>query len=185
MLKCLVCGMIINEKNYNINSYAFSHKNESENIVYCPFCGVGKVYLKDNGQVYKIESKNLDIKTLKILDNAMKLETFNGDFYMEISKLAKDEKLKNMFVDLSKIEYMHARVHKNLGGFKDSPKLNKLDYDKYDNDVALLEAAQRREEHAVAFYKKFYNDICNEKIKSVFDGLIKVEKEHIDLTSIK
>lgn len=185
MLKCLICGMIINEKNYNINSYAFSHKNESENILHCPFCGVGRVYLDSNGQVYNIENKDLDIKILKILDNAMKLETFNGDFYMAISKLAKDEKLKNMFIDLSKIEYMHARVHKNLGGFKEAPKLNKLNYNKYNNDNALLEAAQKREKHAVAFYERFYNHIYNEKIKSVFDGLIKVEKEHIDLTSIK
>ncbi|MCY6484653.1 metal-iron-binding protein [Clostridium aestuarii] len=181
-LKCLVCGMKINENNYSFNSYAFINKNREDYILYCPFCGVNEVYLKEYEDVYSVDVNTLDSKTLKILDHAMKLEVFNGEFYAEASKLVKDENVKREFYDLSKIEYMHAKVHKKLGGFKELPILNKPDYTKYISDEEFLEAASKREEHAVAYYEKYSKEICDDVVIKVFKALSDVEKEHVTLT---
>ncbi|QGU95706.1 metal-iron-binding protein [Clostridium bovifaecis] len=184
-LKCLVCGMNINGSNYNFNENAFLYKNNEEHVEYCPFCGVGKEYLQSQQEVYKVSSEEVDLKTIKILDSAMKLEVFNGEFYLEASKLAKSEELKKKFLHLSRIEYTHARVHKNLGGFKELPLLRRVDYTKYEDDTQLLEIARKREEHAVAFYSKNHKNVSSNIIKGIFNALSEVEKEHIVLTSVK
>lgn len=184
-LKCLVCGMRVNGGNYNFNEDAFLYKNNENDVAYCPFCGVSKRYLQNEQEVYKVSREEMDLKTIKILDSAMKLEVFNGDFYLEASKLAKSKELKKKLLHLSRIEYTHARVHKSLGGFKDLPILRKIDYTKYVDDNQLLEIARKREEHAVAFYSKNYKNVSSYIIKEIFNALSEVEKEHIVLTSIE
>lgn len=182
VLECKICGMKINNKNYNFNSNAFLNFNSEYSILHCPFCGVSNEYFIDSDREVK-EELELDIDTTSILDKAMKLETFNGDFYSEASRIASSEKLKNMFNDLSKIEYAHAKIHMTLGGFKEKPVLNKLDYSSY-NDLMLIERAKKREEHAISFYKKNYNKVCSDIIREVFRCLTKVEEEHIELTAL-
>lgn len=182
IIKCVICGMNINQKNFNLNNYAFIDGNKKNFIKYCPFCGVNEIYLQEDGEVYDVDIKTIDLNTLKILEHAMKLEVFNGDFYVEASKLVKDDKLKKEFLDLSRIEYMHANVHKRLGGFRELPILHKPDYTKYNKGEEFLQIAKKREEHAVAFYDKYSKSISNEIIKKVLNALSQVEKEHIILT---
>lgn len=57
-----------------------------------------------------------------------------------------------------------------------------MDYSKYNNDTILVEMANKREIHAVEYYKKYYSDLCSDRIREVFDALSLVEKEHIELT---
>ncbi|WP_346928819.1 ferritin family protein [Clostridium sp.] len=181
-MKCKICGMNINEKNYDFNSFAFLNINSIDNIVYCPFCGVSSIYLSNSDKVIEVDSKNLDENTLKILDHAVKLEIFNGEFYKEAAKTAKSEKISKAFQALSKIEIFHSKVHMGLGGFTKTPTLSKINYDKYDSDEALLKLAKEREEHAVYYYERYKNEVCDENVKKVFEALIEVEKDHIDLT---
>jgi hypothetical protein len=96
--------------------------------------------------------------------------------------LAENPEIRDLFKALSIIEYTHARVHKNLAGIKEDPKLSKLDYSKYNTDAALLELAAKRELHAVEYYKKYKSSINNKVIGSIFDALAEVETEHIELT---
>lgn len=182
-LICKVCGMVINPKSYNLNQYSFIEKNTEGNIIYCPFCGVEKFYLNTNADIFSILKNTLDEQTTKILDMAMKLEVFNGEFYEEASKLAKSNKLSKVFKDLSKIEFMHAKIHKNFGDFKQMPKLRKPDYSRHNTDKALLEEAYRREEHAIAFYERYLDKVSSDIIKEVFIALSEVEKQHMDLTN--
>ncbi|MBE6064104.1 ferritin family protein [Clostridium cochlearium] len=180
---CKVCGMIINENNFNYNKEAFIDKNTMENIIRCPFCGASEEYIINRSEEFlnkKIEG--IDKETNKILDHAMKLEVFNGDFYRQASLLAKDINLKEMFKALSNIEYMHARIHKSLIGIEKLPNLREMDYSKYHSDEILVQMANKREKHAVQYYRKYYNDLCNDKIREIFDVLSLVEKEHIELT---
>lgn len=181
-MKCKICGMNINEKNYDFNSFAFINKNSINNIVYCPFCGVSSIYLSGDDEVIEVDSKKLDINTLRILDHAVKLEIFNGEFYKEAAKKAKSEEVSKTFQALSKIEIFHSKVHMGLGDFTKTPALTKINYDKYDSDEALLKLAKEREEHAVYYYERYKNEVCDENVKRVFQALIEVEKEHIELT---
>ncbi len=182
-LRCVICGMIINDKNYNYNEKSFINSNDKEKYIKCPFCGVSKKYLKENGDLWKVGVNRLDEKTIRILDKATKLEVFNGEFYKEATKLAKDKKISRMFKDLSNVEMTHARVHKRLGSFDKLPKLRKPDYSKrLNSDNLLVEEANKREKHAVAFYSKYMDDVCCDVVKEVFGALSEVEQEHIDLT---
>lgn len=173
--------MEINEKNYNFNEWAFTDKNSIDNIIYCPFCGVGKKYLVKDNDIIKIESNLLDDNTLKILDHAVKLELFNGDFYSTAATMAKDVNIKRVFEALANIEKFHSKLHQRLGGFMKIPNLNKVNYGKYNTDSALLELARQKEEHAVSYYEKYKKELNDEKLFEIFEALACVEREHIVL----
>lgn len=182
-LKCMICEMDVSEKNFYINSAAFLEKNEKDKIIYCPFCGVSSIYLSNSGEIYTIDSKLLDKNTLKIIDHAVKLEIFNGDFYNIAAEKARSSEVKEMFSALSKIEMLHAKIHFRIGGFSKFPKLSKINYDKYDTDKALLAAAASREEHAVTYYNRYKHEVQDKTLVHIFEALCNVEKEHITLTS--
>lgn len=181
--KCLICGYIIRDTNLNVNRDGILHKNFEDKIESCPFCGVGAKYLVDDegkAIVFRIE---LDGDTLRIIENAMKLEVFNGDFYKNAATMTDNIEIKNMLLALSSIEYTHAHVHRKLGGFKELPKLSQLDYSRLKDDSMILEEAKKREEHAIRYYNKYYNSVCNDEIRVFFEALIGVEKEHIVIIS--
>lgn len=183
MIFCSICGMIITESNYKLNNAAFLKPNESlDNILYCPFCGAAKVFMENKEINLEIDSNNLDDETKIVLDHAMKLEVFNGEFYRTAAKLAKDKDVSNLFKALSNIEYAHAAIHKKLGGFDKLPILNKIDYSKYDTDKELLRQAEIREKHAIAYYENNMDKVC-QKIANIFKVLITVESDHMTLTS--
>jgi rubrerythrin len=181
LMKCTICGMDINEKNYNFNEGAFANKNSIDNILYCPFCGVNKEYLGENSEIIEVKTNLLDEKTLQILDHAVKLELFNGDFYRTAASKAKDNEIKKMFEALSVIETFHSKVHQRLGGFTKAPELNKVSYDKYNSDSALLKLAKQKEEHAISYYEKYKNEVNDNNLVAIFEALAIVEREHIIL----
>ena len=185
---CLVCGMIINEKNYNFNRDAFSEENYLNNIKHCPFCGVSNEYFKDVKdecfENLKLNNEILDRETLKILDHAMKLEVFNGDFYKTAAIMSEKHSVKKMFEALARMEYVHAKVHQKLGGFIQLPKLTQLNYERYKGDENLISLSNKREIHAVEFYDKYAKEVCSVRISNIFKALANVEKEHIDITTI-
>lgn len=178
---CVICGMSINEKNYNFNREAFIDENKWEDIKYCPFCGVSKYFIQIE-EPYNFNGLNLDEKELNIIDHAVKLEIYNGDFYEKASKIAQKEKVKKIFKALSNVEFMHAKIHANIGGFKHMPKLRDMDYSKYKTEEQLLEEATLRERHAVAFYSKYIKEMNNVMVGNVFEALSEVELLHIELT---
>ena len=180
-MKCRICGMEINEQNYNFNELAFANKNSIDNIIYCPFCGVGKNYLSEDGEVIAIKNNLLSEDALKILDHAVKLELFNGDFYNTAASMAENPEVKKIFYALSKIETFHSKLHQRLGGFTKAPDLIKVSYEKYDSDKALLELAKKKEEHAVSYYEKYKNEVNNDNLFEIFEALADVEREHIIL----
>lgn len=181
-LKCLVCGMKINANNYKLNERSFVEKNQIDKIINCPFCGVGETYLDYAREEYKLEDSALDEASLKILEKAMKLEVFNGVFYEEASKMAKRETLRWIFLDLSRIEFMHARIHMRLAAYKTLPELHKPDYSRHDTDELLLQEAYKRENHAVKFYEKNRDEVSSKILKEIFTALSDVEKQHAIIT---
>ncbi|WP_202707239.1 ferritin family protein [Sporosalibacterium faouarense] len=180
--RCLICGMIIGSNSLYINQHSFMEKNSENKILSCPFCGVGISYLDDKKDVYNEKIDNLNEETKKVLEKAMKLEVFNGDFYREASLLAENDEIKQTFKDLSNIEFMHARIHKRLGSFNNLPTLRKIDYKRHDSDKLLLIEANKREQHAIAFYNMNSKIVNSNIIKQVFTALSSVEKGHVIIT---
>lgn len=181
-VKCIICGMKINQNNFNFNASTLIEKNTEKNIKYCPFCGVDASYLVYTDEIYQINSDNLTDQELEILDHAVKLEIFNSEFYKEACQLAKDNILSYLLKELSRIEFMHARIHKNLGGFDSFPTLHKPDYSRLDSDILLLDEATKREHHAIEFYKKKSTLVSSPIIKKVFKALSDVERQHEVIT---
>lgn len=180
-LYCKICGLEINEKNYFLNENSMVDKNKNSDIKYCPFCGVDSEHLGSKEEIYTI-NENLDKSITKIFEKAMKLEIFNGEFYKEAASMAKRTEIKNKFSDLSRIEFMHARIHQKLGGFDKLPILKKIDYEKYNEERILLEQANIRERHAVEFYNKNISKVNSYNIKLIFKALSQVEADHIAIT---
>jgi rubrerythrin len=173
--------MEVNEKNFNFNELAFKSRNSVDNIIHCPFCGVGKEYLSEDDEIITVESNLLSEDALKILDHAVKLDLFNGDFYNTAANMSKSHEVKKIFEALAKIEIVHSKIHQRLGGFVKSPNLNKVNYDKYNSDNALLKLAEQKEEHAVGYYEKYKKEVNNDNLLEIFEALAEVEKEHIIL----
>jgi rubrerythrin len=172
--------MEINNKNMNVNQAAFIGSNNETAIEFCPFCGAVKKYLVE-GQYEPGQIEDLDSVTLRILDHAAKLELFNSDFYNKAANIASDEKLKERFRHLARIEYVHAKIHQRLGGFEEMYKLRDISYERYSVDKLLIEQAKLREEHAVNYYKKYIEYIKSTKVKDILKILTEVEEEHIRL----
>jgi rubrerythrin len=179
---CCICGMEINSRNMNANEAAFLQKNMGEGADFCPFCGAKKRYLLVEGLIENCAKiKELDEHVLKILDHAVKLELFNSDFYRKAAVLAEDNALKRRFKDLATIEFVHARIHMRLGGFKQMPKLADINYDKYAGDRKLIEQAKLREKHAIEYYDKYIDNFHDAALKEVVQVLREVEQEHMTL----
>jgi rubrerythrin len=181
-LICLVCGLRINADNFNNNRHGRITENSLQDIKCCPFCGVDKKYLGSENEPYYTRIKGINEETMKIIDHAMKLEVFNGSFYNKAASMAVDENLKKMFKDLSKIEFMHAAIHKKIGGFSVLPKLKEIDYSRLEKDEMLVESANKREQHAVSYYEKYLKKIEDNNIVLILEALSGVEKEHIEMT---
>jgi len=173
--------MKITTSNFGMNNQSLIEQNEREDIKYCPFCGVTAKYLKTGGQKYSVEAESLDENALIILDHAMKLETFNYEFYNAAAKLAHSNQIKEIFGALANIERMHAIVNQNLGGFNELPKLVHIDYSKHKSDKSLMKLAENKETHAVKFYEKYAKEISNSTVKEVLVALSEVERDHIQI----
>jgi rubrerythrin len=171
--------MEISPKSINVNENAFLNSNSEGEIFYCPFCGAVKEYIVDDNKSDLLNNNNLNETELKIIDHAMKLEIFNGDFYKQASELASSIKIKNMFAALSRIEYTHARIHQKLCGYNKLTQLQKIDYARYEGEMELLEQAKLREKHAVDYYNKYEAAIENLNVKVILKELKRVEEEHI------
>ena len=178
-LICPICGMEINDNNYNFNAVTFDNQNSLNNVLHCPFCGVESKYLTISDNFYHIDITKLGSEAIRVIDHAVKLEMFNGDFYQAAFEKSKDINVKNLFKSLSRVEYIHARIHQKLGGFEKLPQLTKLDYSRLNTDELLLREAEIREEHAVQYYETNYNKIKSDEIRLMFKALCEVEKGHI------
>lgn len=110
------------------------------------------------------------------------MEVFNYEFYKEAGKMARMEINKRLFEQLSSIELMHANIHRKLGGFNKLPNLFKPDYSKHETDGLLLQEAEKREKHAILFYRKKSSMVCNQIIQTVITALSEVEKQHEVIT---
>lgn len=172
--------MKINQNNYSLNASTLIKKNTEDDIKNCPFCGVDHTFLINQDTVISFFPDNNDLTPveLKVLDHAVKLELFNGEFYETACQQSKNSALSYLFKDLSRIEFMHAKIHKQLGGFDVLPTLHKPDYSRLDSDILLLDEVAKREQHAITFYKKKSKMVTHPMIKKVFKALSEVEKQH-------
>lgn len=145
----------------------------------CPFCGVANKYLV-LARVWKDENKNVELSDVsrKNLEEALQLELSNTAFYKCLSEKLNNAEVALMFKGLFKVEREHASVFKKLLGLKELPQINE---DCTDDPQKALEESSAREERATAFYVKALGEAQEPRIKEVFEAIMNVEKDHLEL----
>ena len=148
----------------------------------CPFCGVANkyyilavfCYLDNNVELSDLSRKNLEL--------ALDLEMGNTMFYKAVSKKAEELEIRLMFKGLFKVEKEHAEVFAKL--LKVSlPEIK--DVDCAVSREEIVRDSEAREKRAVAFYAKATEESVEPRVKEVFEAIMNVEKEHIELDEDK
>ena len=168
LFRCKICG----------EAYVGEEKPSN-----CPYCGAHRKWLvaaKDYvvpkiPELTKISRKNLEF--------TFDLEVKASQIYHCIRKKTKDEFILGMFKSISKVELEHAElVGKLLGkdpGGEIPLKENLCTDDRKDS----LEKTKVLETHAIEHYKKFLAEATEPRVQEIFQALIEVEQDHLDLVN--
>jgi rubrerythrin len=145
----------------------------------CPFCGAHQKYLQ-LGHVWKDENEGVVPNEIekKNLEEALKLELSNTSFYQCVSKTVTNTEIAKMFKGLAKVEKEHAEVFQKLLQLKELPQIEESCTD---DAKAILGESLAREQRATDFYSKALAEATDERIKTVFEAIMNVEKDHIEL----
>ncbi len=147
---------------------------------HCPFCGAH--------QPYMIEAKDFEIPEYTLtdvsrnnLEEALKLELGNAEFYFCAAGRSDNVADATMFKRLGKVESEHAStIAKELK--ISSPDISR-DKDMCNNEnVGNLAESHQREASAIEHYIKFLGEATEERIKEIFTAIIEIEKDHLSLT---
>jgi rubrerythrin len=145
----------------------------------CPFCGAPSKYIVLATDYKEPVIENLSDTSKENLDKALELEIDNSQFYRCASNRSPNLFLAAMFKALSKIEAEHAfTIAKALKITKPviDPKSNCLN-----SDGENLKDAYKREDKAIRFYGKAYEEAKEPRVKAIFTALIEIEKDHLKL----
>ena len=147
---------------------------------HCPFCGAHKdrIVLASQWSWPKFELTDISRKNL---EEALKLEISNSEFYFCAAKKADNEADQTMFKRLAKIEREHADTISKLLNAEGSDISKEKDSCNPDNTDNLRESHER-EENAIKHYSAFLSQATEERIKEFFSAIIEIEKDHLSLT---
>jgi len=167
VFRCKICG----------EAYVGNHKP-----THCPYCGAPVKWIVDAKEYKEPEVPELTEISKKNLEFTYDLEVNAAKIYHCMRKRSKDEFIVGMMKALSKVELEHAEIVGKLIG-KDPgcaiPFEEKLCTE--DREESLKKTAEL-ETNAIAHYKKFFEEATEQRIKDIFEALIAVEQDHLDLT---
>lgn len=146
----------------------------------CPFCGAPTKYIVLASFWEEPVVTNLSEKSRENLMAALQLEVDNIRFYKCATEMTDNREGRQMFRALAKIESEHASLlAKILDIEKPSVSLDKIAcYPSYQEN---LMDAQQRETKAINEYSKFYKESKEPRIKEVFQALVQIESDHLQL----
>lgn len=146
----------------------------------CPFCGAHSKHLI-YGKDWTDENSEVELSELsrKNTETTLQLEISNAQFYRACYKDAKDPEVAAMFKSLSKMETEHASVAAKLLGIEND-EATKVGKSK-DSDLENIRESLKREQNALEHYSTFRSEAVEERIKTVFDTLLEIEKDHLSI----
>ncbi len=152
-------------------------------ITNCPFCGAHEDYMVMIAD-WKEENKNVEVMDVskKNLEIALDVEIGNASFYKVAAKNAGNDEAYGTFKRLSKVENEHAEVIAKLLDV-DLPDLK--DVDDMGSDMANFEESFKRESVAIKHYEKSETEAIEPRIKEVFNILVEIENDHLNLDKAK
>jgi len=144
----------------------------------CPFCGAHGRYIVPAEEWIDENNTELSTTSRKNLEEALKIELSNSEFYRCAASRTGNSYLQSMFNGLAKIEAEHATVHAKILKIDDYENLYHSDACN-DEDERNIEDSLKRETNAVEKYRLFASQAVEKRVKEVFEALVEVESDHI------
>jgi rubrerythrin len=146
----------------------------------CPFCGAPSKYIALASFWEEPIVFNMSEKSRGNLLGALQLEVDNIRFYKCAAEMTDNREGKQMFRALSKIESEHASLISNILNIeRPTVTLDKIAcYPSYQEN---LRDAQAREEKAIKEYSKYFQESKEPRIKEIFQALVQIESDHLEL----
>lgn len=150
---------------------------------HCPFCGAHShwlVYAKDYVEPQLLE---LTEKSRKNLEFTYNLEVNASQIYHCIRKKTKDEFILGMFKAISKVELEHAEL---VGKLIDKDPGCEIPLKKElctEDRKESLDKTKILETNAIKNYKKFLNEATEQRVKDIFQALVEIEQDHLDMVN--
>jgi rubrerythrin len=166
LFKCRICG----------DPYMGTTKPSN-----CPFCGALEKYIVFAEDWTETEPVEISDVSKSDLQHALMIENNSALFYECSHEISMSAELSSMFKALTKMEYEHASIVRELLGI---PKPE----EKEDNrgrchamDQLNLRDAGDREKSAIDFYTQAADRATQERVKEIFTAFAEIEALHIEL----
>lgn len=145
----------------------------------CPFCGAHKQYIKEAKKARVDFNVDLNEKDKANAEHALQVEVSNSTFYFCAAEKTDDPEGKLLFKALAKIEAEHAAIWKKILRLPGIPRGNEMCHAANNEN---LEESHARESKAIEFYLKASKESNNIRIKQIFEALVEVETDHLNLS---
>jgi len=166
--RCEICGE------------TYLGKSKPEN---CPYCGAQEEYLKKIENYERLMPEDITEKSRENIKEAIDLEIDNAKFYNCAYEKTENEEDAAIFKRLRKIEAEHAEL---LAEIIDVPEKDIPDFDECSEDAEEnYKDAHQREDRAMKSYSKFAGEAENSKVKEIFEAIVEIESDHLDLSEAK
>ncbi len=149
---------------------------------HCPFCGAPVKWLIDAKEYKEPKVPELTEISRKNLEFSYNLEINASKIYQCMRKKSKDEFIIGMMKALSKVELEHAELIGKLIGKGPSCKIPFEEGLCTEDREESLNKTKELETDAIAHYKKFLEEATEQRVKDIFEALIDVEQDHLNLT---
>lgn len=145
----------------------------------CPFCGAHRKYIREAKDIVVTFNVELGSVDKANVEHALNVEVSNSAFYFCATDKTDDTEGKLLFKALGKIEAEHANVWRKILKMPAAPKGNESCHTvNRDN----LQESHNRETRAIEFYRKAASESTNPRVKQVFEALVEVETDHLNLS---
>lgn len=145
----------------------------------CPFCGAHMGYILEAKDAVVNFDLELSANDRANVEHALDVEISNSAFYSCAANKTNDSEGKILFKALGKIEAEHASIWRKVLKRGTVPPGN--DTCRTEN-VENLNESHKRETRAIEFYKKSAAEANNPRIKQLFEALVEIETDHLQLS---
>jgi rubrerythrin len=150
---------------------------------HCPFCGAHSHWLIDAKDYVEPQLPNLTEISRKNLEFTYNLEVNASQIYHCIRKKTKDEFVLGMFKAISKVELEHAELVGKLINKDPGCEIPFKEELCTEDRKESLGKTKILETKAINNYKNFLNDATEPRVKDIFQALIEIEQDHLDMVN--
>lgn len=164
LYRCVICGD------------AYIGANPPSN---CPFCGAHDGYILEAKEAVVNFDVPLSAQDKANVEHALNVEISNSTFYACAAAKTNDLEGKLLFKALGKIEAEHASIWRKILQLGSVPPGSETCHTE---NVENLKESHERESRAIAFYSKSATESDHPRIRQLFEALVEIETDHLELS---